>query len=465
MLWQTWTNAIQSLRPAFSRNQTFLWFTTILIAFTIREDMNGVTSFVRCLDFLPNTYPLILNFFHSSGIQLSQLRSLWTQQCLKLFADSLVKFNGRVVLIADGIKNPKEGRKMPGIKNLHQESTNNSKPEYVMAHSCQAICLLAKGTLTFFAVPLACAIHEGTVTSNRDTKTLHDKLMSLLEELQISVPYYFVADAFYANRKIISSLVKNGQHLISRVRSNAVAYRPCSTNQKKRGRPKLYGDKITLISVFGWTTEFTTIKSPFNGEADTLLKIFSLDLLWKPVGRVLRFVWVIHPNKGRWILCASDLTLLPAQIVELYGLRFRIELAFKQAIYQVGAFGYHLWMKTMDRIKRCSTDQYLHRKSEEYRNAVVRKLKAYEIYIQCGLITLGLLQYLAIKQPMKIYSQFGSWFRTINTSKTPSETIVAKALQNTYSDFRQTLPKQHILKKFLKEKLNFHQKKKKILVA
>lgn len=461
MLWLTWISAVQELRSAFSRQQTFLWFTTILIAFTIREDMNGVTSFVRCLGFLPSTYPLFLNFFHSSGLRLSQLRSIWTRQCLKLFADSLVMFNGRVVLIADGIKNPKEGRRMPGIKNLHQESTNNSKSEYVMAHSCQGICLLVKGVLTFFAVPLACAIHEGTITSNRDTKTLHDKLMFLLEELQISVPYYFVADAFYANRKIICSLVKKGQHLISRVRSNAVAYVPCATKKIGRGRPKLYGKKISLVSVFDWVTEFTTIKSPFNGDENTTLKIFSMDLLWKPVGRILRFVWVIHPTKGRWILCATDLTLLPAQIVELYGLRFRIELAFKQAIYQVGAFGYHLWMKTMDRIKRCSSDQYLHRKSDEYRKAVARKIKAYEVYIQCGLIALGLLQYIAIRQPAKVYAQFGSWFRTINTGKTPSETITAKALQNTFSDFHQTLPRNAIFKKFFRKKLVFQKKKKK----
>jgi len=28
-----------------------------------------------------------------------------------------------------------------------------------------------------------------------------------------------------------------------------------------------------------------------------------------------------------------------------YGLRFKIELTFKQAVRQIGAFGYHFWMR------------------------------------------------------------------------------------------------------------------------
>jgi hypothetical protein len=39
--------------------------------------------------------------------------------------------------------------------------------------------------------------------------------------------------------------------------------------------------------------------------------------------------------------------------------------------------------------------QYLHRKSDRYRAAVRRKLAAYHRYIQVGLISQGILQYLA----------------------------------------------------------------------
>jgi len=225
-LWTAWVDAVLPMRKAFSRERTFLWFLTILIAFSIRSDLIGVTSFVRALSLFPQTYPLLLNTLHSSANRLSQLRFIWTHHCLKIFSPFLVQFNNRIVLIADGIKNPKEGRKMPGIKSCHQESTNNSKPEYVMAHSCQTICLLVQGVLTFFAVPLACEIHEGVVFSNGDKRTLYDKLILLLNQLNLMRSFYFVADAYYATRKIAFSLLKQGQHLVSRVRSNAVAYFP-----------------------------------------------------------------------------------------------------------------------------------------------------------------------------------------------------------------------------------------------
>ena len=35
------------------------------------------------------------------------------------------------------------------------------------------------------------------------------------------------------------------------------------------------------------------------------------------------------------------------QIIRIYGLRFKIEHAFKQAARQIGSFAYHFWMKDM----------------------------------------------------------------------------------------------------------------------
>jgi hypothetical protein len=90
----------------------------------------------------------------------------------------------RLVCLADGIKAPKEGRKMPAVKLLHQQSASNSKPEYIMGHSFQAVSLPARGEAGHVAaVPLVSRIHEGLVWSNRDTRTLLDKLALLLFSL------------------------------------------------------------------------------------------------------------------------------------------------------------------------------------------------------------------------------------------------------------------------------------------
>ena len=69
-------------------------------------------------------------------------------------------------------------------------------------------------------------IHEGLIWSNRDKRTLLDKMLALLGILALGQPFYFVADAYYASGKIINGLLEQGQHLVTRMRSNAVAYRP-----------------------------------------------------------------------------------------------------------------------------------------------------------------------------------------------------------------------------------------------
>src|SRR4030042_1039895 len=82
-------------------------------------------------------------------------------------------------------------------------------------------------------------------------------------------------------------------------------------------------------------------------EKKVMVRYRILDLLWKSVGRLVRFVLVIHPNRGRKIFLSTDLSLSGLQTIELYGVRFKIEVSFKQAIYTVGTYAYHFWMSAM----------------------------------------------------------------------------------------------------------------------
>src|SRR5208282_3441183 len=116
--------------------------------------------------------------------------ALWTQLVLRLFPQTL-RVNGRCILVGDGIKIPKCGRKMPAVKLLHQQSESNTKPEYIMGHSMQAVGLLVHAAASVFSVPLAARIHEGLVWSNRDRRTLLDKMLGLLDIVALEAPFYF----------------------------------------------------------------------------------------------------------------------------------------------------------------------------------------------------------------------------------------------------------------------------------
>ena len=435
-LWGTWWNAIQLLRLAFSRLSTFMWFATIVAGMTVRVETLGVTSIVRVLNLRPEVYDRLLAHFHSTGVKLDRLTALWSAAVLQLFP-SPVRVNGRLVVVGDGVKIPKRGKKMPGVKLLHQESESNTKPEYIMGHSLQAVSILVHAAQSVFAVPLAARIHEGLVWSNRDKRTLLDKMLGLLGIVSIGTAFYFVADAYYAAGKVVKGLLKDGHHLVSRVRSNAVAYAPAEpqTGKKKRGAPKRYGKKTKIKSLLSDPDSMQEAPSPVYGEDKVIIRYRVRDLLWRPAGQLVRFVAIIHPTRGPLLLMSTDVTLDAIDIIRLYGLRFKIEHSFKQAIRLIGSFAYHFWMKDMVPLRRRNGNQYLHRQSSEYRAKIKRKLHAYLVFIQAGIVAQGLLQYLAVIAPKLVWDSFGSWLRTIRPGIPPSEFVVANALRRTLPDF------------------------------
>jgi len=454
-MWKWWWETVSRLRPACARTRTFLWLSACLAGMTARPDLLGVTSIVRGLGLDEKYYDRILDFFHSPALDVRKLTRCWAETVFRVHPD-LVRVNGRPVLVGDGIKVAKSGKKMPGVKLLHQESESNTKPEYIMGHSCQAVAVLGRAMQSVFAIPLCCRIHEGTVFSNRDQKTLLDKMLALLDSIGLEERCFFVADAYYASGKIVKGLLGQGHHLVTLVRKNAVAYEPAPPREGPRrpGRPRKYGAKVRLRSLLEDHDAMEEAPSPVYGEKGVTIRFRTLDLLWRPVGIMVRFVLVVHPTRGSMILMCTDLNLAALEIVRLYGLRFKIEVAFKQALRTLGAYAYHFWMRAMTPIKKKSGDQYLHRKTYEYRIAVKRKIDAYHRHIQVGLIAQGLLQCLASSHPQLVWANFGSWIRTIRPGIPPSEQVTAIAMRNALPEFIADSPGNQIFAKFLRERID-----------
>ncbi|MGH9894384.1 MAG: transposase, partial [bacterium] len=333
-LWHQWLSLVRELRPACSRTRTFLWMTIVLLGLCTRGDLAGVTSTVRAGFLQGDTYRRLLHVFHSTAVDLSALTRCWVDLVLARFQP--LEVDGHLLVVADGLKIPKEGRKMPGVKSLHQESQNNSKSEYIMGHSYQAVGLLVEAGGGAACVPLASRLHEGIKKSPSEKATLLDKLVTLFLPLAslLGKPVILLADAYYASQKIVSPLLASGHHLVTRVRSNAVAYKPPPPRPKDPGpgRPRKYGDKVRLRDLWR-SNDFVEAPSPGYGENNVTIRLLVQDLLWRPVGCMVRFVLIDHPTRGRLILMTTHTGLDPLEVVCLYALRFKIEVSFKQAVH------------------------------------------------------------------------------------------------------------------------------------
>jgi len=148
---------LRALRPAFTREATFAWFVVAFAGVVMRQEVYGVSSIVRALSLAPVCYPALLHFFHSTAWTAERLYRQWDDWLIRQPVVESVA--GRVVLLGDHTKQPKDGRRMPGVTTLHQDSETSSKPSFFRGHHWGCLSLLGQAHGKRFALPLWAEIH------------------------------------------------------------------------------------------------------------------------------------------------------------------------------------------------------------------------------------------------------------------------------------------------------------------
>jgi len=212
-----------ALRPAFSRRAAYAWFVVVFAGFIVRNDAYGVSSIVRALALAPVCYPSLLNFFHSTAWSASSPRACWWQWLVRQQAASLE--GGRIVILGDHTKTPKDGRKIPAVATLHQDSETASKPSFFRGHHWACLGLLVKARSKRFAAPLWAEIHHEDLEESRATR-LVGQAGRIAQAMDKSA--FLVLDAFFAVASVFREAATfAGQlHVVTRAKKNIVAYLP-----------------------------------------------------------------------------------------------------------------------------------------------------------------------------------------------------------------------------------------------
>jgi hypothetical protein len=141
-------------KGCFSHQAAYNWFVIVIMGFMVRLDQHGVSSMIRWLALKPSLYTALVSFFRASSWKLNEILEKW--YCIVLSRCPLVTIANRYLLVGDGIKISKEAEKMPGVKKLHQESSNSGKAPYIFGHHFGALGILAGWVKKTFLCPPLC---------------------------------------------------------------------------------------------------------------------------------------------------------------------------------------------------------------------------------------------------------------------------------------------------------------------
>ncbi len=342
---------VSQLRPAFSRAVPYEWFILLLWGVLLNGQPAAVTSYMNGLGLSEVYYGQALHWFHSRAFSINRLGQHWGAW---LAAHPQTKrLNGQRVYVGDGIKVSKEGRKMPGVKGLHQESEDVRKPEWIRGHYFSAFGLLIGQAQALFAAPIVLQLHDGINPAQSDASlTLVDKMAGLCVEL-MAPGSYALLDAYYASAKVLQPFRAAGLHLISRARISTVAHAAFSARPGKHGpgRPRKWGSPVQLRALFAPRSDCAAATIWLYGQCQTVY-YQCFEFYWDSPDALVLFVLTQLPSGKQIILVSSDTTLTGQQVIEAYGWRFKIEVSFRTLVHLLGGFGYRFWLRSMPKITR-----------------------------------------------------------------------------------------------------------------
>ena len=141
---------------------------------------------------------------------------------------------------------------------------------------------------------------------------------------------YLVLDGHFGHHNALQMARQSHLHLISKLRCDAALYFPYTGPYAGRGPRRKYGRKVDYTHMPEKALIATTVEGPVR------TCVYQAQLLHKEFAQPLNVVILVKINlqtqaQAHVLLFSSDLTLAAMSLVDYCGLRFQIELNFRDA--------------------------------------------------------------------------------------------------------------------------------------
>ena len=214
-------DSLKSFQGIFSHKSSWVLFCMVVLGFIGTTEMVGVPSFCRFREVGESLYKAFLHFFRGSPWSLPALVTQWGSFVLS--QGVVLSVQGRLVLIGDHTFVLKDGRQMPGVVSMHQNSETQSKPSYFRAHCWGTIGLVVGSMVAPYCIPLMLSIHLGMihigqtqeVRIEKRKETMGTRVVQMTIEfaLRHNVPSILILDAFFPSGAVFKlSSLYNSNH-------------------------------------------------------------------------------------------------------------------------------------------------------------------------------------------------------------------------------------------------------------
>lgn len=248
----------------------------------------------------------------------------------------------------------KNGFRMPGIQRWKDHSDNAERGPYIRGHHWAVLGLLGFSATwgRYVCFPLLMRLISGQLNPCQfivdpagvvQLASFWDCVHPLIWQLHALLdhaPLRIVADAYFSKAPFVNPLKEAGIDVISKLRWDAVGWDDPTPEQRsdaKRGRKWKLAKLLDHLPV-------QKLAVHLYGEQVTVRAVSRILQLrnFKPKVKVV----VIAGDNRPILLLSTDLTLTAAQIIEIYGARFRIELAIRDLKQHFGLADYQCYLGT-----------------------------------------------------------------------------------------------------------------------